>query len=61
MGPGGWLALAAVADIFFLLLVKMILQGNATGAQKALKQEMAAALAAFLAAALLLLRSYPAA
>ena len=48
----GYLAVVAVADIFFLLSVKMILQGNATGAQMVLKQGMAAALAAFLAAAL---------
>jgi len=43
----------AVADILFLLSVKMILQGDATGAQKALKKGMAVALVAFLAGAML--------
>ena len=41
-------------DIFLLLPVKMILQGDAMGAQKALKKGMAVALVAFLAAALFL-------
>jgi geranylgeranylglycerol-phosphate geranylgeranyltransferase len=50
----GYLAVVAVADILFLLSVKMIMQGDATGAQKALKKGMAVALVAFLAAALLL-------
>jgi geranylgeranylglycerol-phosphate geranylgeranyltransferase len=50
----GYLAVVAVADIFFLLSVKMTLQGDATGAQKALKKGMAVALVAFLAGALLL-------
>src|SRR5512137_2165578 len=49
----GYLAVVAVADIFFLLSVKMILRGDATGAQKALKKGMAVALVAFLAGALL--------
>jgi 4-hydroxybenzoate polyprenyltransferase len=43
----------AVADILFLLSVKKILQGDATGAQQALKKGMAVALVAFLAGALL--------
>lgn len=49
-----YLLVVAVADIFFLLSVKMILQGDATGAQKALKKGMAVALLAFLGGALLL-------
>ena len=49
----GYLTVVAVADIIFLLSVKMILQGDATGAQKALKKGMAVALLAFLAGALL--------
>ena len=49
----GYLAVVAVADILFLLSVKMILQGDATGAQKALKKGMAVALVAFLAGAML--------
>jgi geranylgeranylglycerol-phosphate geranylgeranyltransferase len=46
-----YLAIVAVADLFFLLSVAKIVRGNATGAQKALKKGMAVALAAFLAAA----------
>ncbi|OYV09372.1 MAG: 4-hydroxybenzoate octaprenyltransferase [Methanosaeta sp. NSP1] len=49
----GYLVVVAVADILFLLSVKMILKGDATGAQKALKKGMAVALVAFLAGALL--------
>lgn len=49
-----YLLVVAVADIFFLLSIKMILQGDATGAQKALKKGMAVALLAFLGGALLL-------
>ena len=48
----GYLAVVAGADILFLLSVKMILQGDATGAQKALKKGMAVALMAFLAGGL---------
>jgi geranylgeranylglycerol-phosphate geranylgeranyltransferase len=51
----GYLVVVAVADILFLLSVKMILEGDATGAQKALKKGMAVALVAFLAGALLFL------
>jgi hypothetical protein len=36
-----------VEDIFFLLPVKMILQGDSMGGQKALKKVMAVALVAF--------------
>jgi geranylgeranylglycerol-phosphate geranylgeranyltransferase len=48
-----YLAIVAVADLFFLLSVAKIARGDATGAQKALKKGMAVALLAFLAAALL--------
>jgi len=48
-----YLAIVAVADLFFLLSVQKIARGDATGAQKALKKGMAVALVAFLAAALL--------
>ena len=34
----GYLTVVAVADIIFLLSVKMILQGDSTEAQKALKK-----------------------
>ncbi|OQB16956.1 MAG: hypothetical protein BWY13_01652 [Euryarchaeota archaeon ADurb.Bin190] len=34
----GYLAMVAVADIFLLLSVNMILQGDAAGAQMALKK-----------------------
>ncbi len=48
-----YLAIVAIADLFFLLSVLKIARGDATGCQKALKKGMAVALAAFLAAALL--------
>jgi len=48
-----YLAIVAVADLFFLLSVQKILSEDATGSQKALKKGMAVALAAFLAAALI--------
>ncbi len=48
-----YLAIAVVADLFFLLSVLKIARRDATGAQKALKKGMAVALVAFLAAALL--------
>jgi len=48
-----YLVIVVVADLFFMLSVRMILKGDATGAQKALKKGMAVALAAFLAAAVL--------
>lgn len=48
-----YLAVVTVADIFFLFSVKMVLKGDSTGSQKALKKGMAVALVAFLAAALL--------
>ena len=48
-----YLAVVAVADLFFLLSVGKIGRGDATGCQKALKRGMAVALVAFLAAALL--------
>ena len=43
------MAVVALADIFFMLSVKMILQGNAAGTQKTLKKRMALAMLAFLA------------
>ncbi|MGV8175199.1 MAG: geranylgeranylglycerol-phosphate geranylgeranyltransferase [Methanothrix sp.] len=49
----GYLAVVAVADIFFLFSVLKVVRGDATGAQKALKKGMAVALLAFLAAAFL--------
>jgi geranylgeranylglycerol-phosphate geranylgeranyltransferase len=48
-----YLAVVAVADLFFLHSVGKIGRGDATGCQKALKRGMAVALVAFLAAALL--------
>jgi len=48
-----YLAIVVVADLFFLLAVLKIARGDATGSQKALKNGMAVALVAFLAAALL--------
>ncbi len=48
-----YLAIVAVADLFFLLSVLKIARGDATSSQKALKMGMAVALLAFLAAALL--------
>jgi geranylgeranylglycerol-phosphate geranylgeranyltransferase len=48
-----YLAIVAVADLFFLLSVLKIARGDATGSQKALKRGMAVALLAFMAAALL--------
>jgi geranylgeranylglycerol-phosphate geranylgeranyltransferase len=54
-----YLAIVAVADMFFLLSVLKIARGDATGSQKALKRGMAVALAAFLAGALLLYAILP--
>jgi len=46
-----YLMIVVVADLFFMLSVRMIVKGDASGAQKALKKGMAVALGAFLAAA----------
>jgi len=54
-----YLAIVAVADLFFLLSVQKIARGDATGSQKALKKGMAVALMAFLAAAFLNLNYTP--
>ncbi len=48
-----YMVIVIVADLFFMLSVRMIVRGDASGAQKALKKGMAVALAAFLAAAML--------
>lgn len=48
-----YLMIVVVADLFFMHSVAMILKGDATGSQKALKKGMAVALLAFLAAAVL--------
>jgi len=48
-----YLAIVVVADLFFLLSVRMMVRGDASGAQKALKKGMAVALGAFLAGAAL--------
>ncbi len=47
-----YLAIVAVADLFFLLSVLKISKGDAAGSQKAIKKGMAVALLAFLAGAL---------
>jgi len=46
-----YLVIVAVADLLFVLSVRMIVRGDASGAQRALKKGMAVALAAFLAGA----------
>lgn len=46
-----YLVIVVVADLFFMLSVRMMVRGDASGAQKALKKGMAVALTAFLAAA----------
>lgn len=46
-----YLIIVVVADIFFMLSVWMIVKGDASGAQKALKKGMAVALVGFLAGA----------
>jgi len=46
------LALVTLADIFFLLSAKKVMEGDAAKAQHDLKLGMAVALAAFLAVAL---------
>jgi geranylgeranylglycerol-phosphate geranylgeranyltransferase len=48
-----YLAIVLVADLFFLRSVRMMVRGDASGAQKALKKGMAVALMAFLAGAAL--------
>jgi geranylgeranylglycerol-phosphate geranylgeranyltransferase len=48
-----YLAIVAVADLFFLLSVLKISKGDAAGSQKAIKKGMAVALLAFLGAALI--------
>ena len=48
-----YLAIVAVADLFFLLSVLKISKGDAAGSQKAIKKGMAVALLAFLAAAII--------
>jgi len=47
-----YLMIVVVADLFFLISVLKIARGDATGSQKALKNGMAVALVAFLAAAM---------
>lgn len=47
-----YLAIAAVADLFFLISMQKIAKADAAGSQKALKTGMAVALLAFLAGAL---------
>jgi len=47
-----YLAIVAMADLFFLLSIAKLLKKDFTGAQKALKMGMAGALLAFLAGAL---------
>lgn len=47
-----YLMIVVVADLFFILSVRMIVRSDATGAQKALKKGMAVALVAFLASSI---------
>jgi geranylgeranylglycerol-phosphate geranylgeranyltransferase len=47
-----YLAIAVIADLFFLFSISKVVRGDAAGSQKALKTGMAVALLAFLAGAL---------